>query len=751
MTFNTYFRLTSYATIAAAALAVFVAGGVSVWLGVAFAVVMVVAWQLEDKRWQLSERVALLVILLSIPIFYLDWRILTPLVLDEFAAPGDFARSPGSSGIARGSVEVAVLAHLIFFLSAVKLLQRKADRDWFFLYLISFFEVLLATGLTANPTILATLVLYLLCAVSTVIAFEIYKTRRKVTATQTRLLVPPDSKLFQKLPMRLWRRRYLETRRLALVSVGLLFFIVVLALPFFLIAPRTASSALKRGGSGVAGFIGFSDNVTLGEIGHLKGNDEIFMHVRIANASAAPPSQLRWRGVALDDFSGKAWKKSTIAEIGEKKESERGFFQIGTTEDINRVTIQTFFVEPVDTPVLFGAPRVVAVQGRLPFIRIDSEGSIQTRQHEQERVVYKVYSDTSEPDPNALRNDHLRYFVDSARYLERPRNIDPRIAELAAKVIDQANARNGYDAARAIESYLHDNYGYSLDLKASGPNPLSDFLFNVKAGHCEYFATAMAVMLRTQGVATRVVNGFLPGEYNAAAGAYTVRQSDAHSWVEVYFPRTNSWVTFDPTPPAGRVAKVRSGIAGALSKYSEALELMWFQYVVGYDKQEQRSLVTSVRNELVDLRRESGNAFERARAVLPSLLKPILIVLALLTALLLLALMAQRISRFGWRRGLRVWQSASAEEMTRIEFYERLLKALEKRGIKRETYQTPLEFAAWVGGSEAHAITNAYNRVRFGQGKLSETERTQIEKLLVRIEGNQMNNYHGGHRDDRLH
>src|SRR5439155_22085647 len=174
------------------------------------------------------------------------------------------------TGIAHGSIEVAVLAHLILFLSAVKLLQRKADRDWFFLYLISFFEVLLAAGLTASPAFLVTLVLYLLCALSTVVAFEIQKARRKVRAAQTRLLVPPDSTLFRRLPMRLWRRRYLETRRLPLVSLGLLVLIVALALPFFLIAPRTASSALKRGGNGFSGFIGFSDTVTLGEIGRLK-------------------------------------------------------------------------------------------------------------------------------------------------------------------------------------------------------------------------------------------------------------------------------------------------------------------------------------------------------------------------------------------------------------------------------------------------------------------------------------------------
>jgi hypothetical protein len=217
--------------------------------------------------------------------------------------------------------------------------------------------------------------------------------------------------------------------------------------------------------------------------------------------------------------------------------------------------------------------------------------------------------------------------------LELPANLDPRIATLTREVVKRSGAKNWYDASHAVESYLRENYGYSLDLKAGGPDPLSDFLFNVKQGHCEYFATAMAVMLRTQGIATRVVNGFLPGEYNEAAGAFTVRQSDAHSWVEVYFPQTNSWVTFDPTPPAGRVAKTRSGLAGMLSKYSEALELMWFQYVVGYDKDEQHSLVNSLRKQLVDFQRGSVNKFDQARVALPSLMKPITMAIGSLAGL----------------------------------------------------------------------------------------------------------------------
>src|SRR6185369_9307682 len=276
--------------------------------------------------------------------------------------------------------------------------------------------------------------------------------------------------------MRLWRRRYLETRRLPLVSLGLLILIGILALPFFLIAPRTASSALKRGGNGVSGFVGFSDNVTLGQIGELKQNDEIFMHVRVEGNEAMPPSGLHWRGIALDQFTGKGWKKSELAERSEKRESATGFFQLGTTEDAARVTKQTFFVEPVDTSILFGAPRVLAIQGRLPYLRVDSEGAVQTRPHDQERLAYKVYSDTSEPNAISLRADRLIYLVESERYLKLPDGFDPRIGNLAREVIRNARATNGYDQARAIENHLRTNYSYSLQMKAGGPDPLSDFL-----------------------------------------------------------------------------------------------------------------------------------------------------------------------------------------------------------------------------------------------------------------------------------
>src|ERR1051326_1497745 len=239
MNFLTYFRAFSYAMIGVAMLALVLAGGLDYVLAFVFLIVMIVSWRLEGSRWQVPERIGLGIVLLSIPLFYIDWH---------------FQKNMGEPVERLG---VTALAHLIVFLSAVKLLQAKKDRDWVFLYLISFFEVLLAAGLSFSPVFLGTLTLYLLCGLCAVTAFEIQKARRSVPVTETRLLVPPDSRVFKKSGLRSWRTT--EAARLPVVAVALLLLIFVLALPLFLIAPRSGAAALTRNGGPSPNFIGFSE------------------------------------------------------------------------------------------------------------------------------------------------------------------------------------------------------------------------------------------------------------------------------------------------------------------------------------------------------------------------------------------------------------------------------------------------------------------------------------------------------------
>ena len=151
---------------------------------------------------------------------------------------------------------VNALAHLILFLAAVKLLQVKKDRDWVFLYLISFFEVLLAAGLSFSPVFLGSLTLYLLCGLSTIIAFEIQKAKRTIAVSETHLLVPPDSRIFRNARRRV--KGNAEAHRLPLVAFLLLILIIVLAVPLFLVAPRSGAASLIRGGEALTNFIGYS-------------------------------------------------------------------------------------------------------------------------------------------------------------------------------------------------------------------------------------------------------------------------------------------------------------------------------------------------------------------------------------------------------------------------------------------------------------------------------------------------------------
>lgn len=738
MQFETFFRLSSYAMIAAGLLALLVAGGIGAWLAAVLVVVLVAAWKSEGSRWRLSERAGLAAVLLSLPLFYFDWKLQ--------------AAGWGGGDAARASV--GALAHFIIFLSLVKLWQAKADRDWLFLYLVSFFEVLLAAGLSLSPSFVASLAVYVFCAVATVVCFEIRRAQRGAPAYDTRFLFNERARLPRRMRGKVAPapKSRGEARRLVAVAVCLLALIFTLALPVFFFSPRLGrGGSMARAEGGLAGVVGFSDAVTLGEYGRLQQSSRVMMRVRVEDPYAARNLHLRWRGVALDEFDGRTWRRSSGEKVYQGR-NPRNFFQFGTAESVEQLTKQTFFIEPVDTPVLFIAPRAVAVSGQLPFVGRDSEGGLSTREHPQERITYRAFSDTREPPLDSLRRDNGPYTREAAaRYLQLPARLDPRIPELARGLVDGNGVDNRYDAARVFEQYFRQNFKYSLDTRGEGEDPLADFMFRARAGHCEYYSTSMVVMLRTVGIAARVVNGFQMGEYNDAADVFTVRQSDAHSWVEAYFPETDAWVTFDPTPGADRPFGANgAGPRGALAKYAEALEMFWIQYVADYDRQQQQQLAVSLRDRLGDYQRGGFRLFEQlsanvsawwertpalgaAAAAGPSVVRATPVVA--LAAALGLGLVV-----FGRRRGfrlggrLKVWRGARAGRSP-VKFYERMTRALEARGLRRAAEQTPLEFASTLDAPEAVLLTRAYNRVRFGAHHLTATEAARVEEWLRKIEG----------------
>src|SRR5919205_1024882 len=183
MSFESFFRACSYAMVACGVLALAVSGGVGPVLALAFAAVLALSWRLSETRWQLSERAGMVVVQLALPAFYLDWS---------------FQREGAADAATQVYAGVSALVHFTLLLSSIKLLQVKSDRDWLFLYLISFFEVLLAAGLSASPTFLASLCVYVFCALLAVVCFEMRKARRTVPESQSRLLVANDPKFLRR-------------------------------------------------------------------------------------------------------------------------------------------------------------------------------------------------------------------------------------------------------------------------------------------------------------------------------------------------------------------------------------------------------------------------------------------------------------------------------------------------------------------------------------------------------------------------
>jgi len=339
-------------------------------------------------------------------------------------------------------------------------------------------------------------------------------------------------------------------------------------------------------------------------------------------------------------------------------------------------------------------------------------------------VRYEGVSNLPIVPPPQLRKAPLVYpeqITDT--YLELP-PIDPRIRKLAEEIT--AGSQNAYDKAANIERYLITRYAYTLDL--TGPradDPLANFLFVRRAGHCEYFASALTVMLRAIGIPARYVTGFLPGEFNDLAGDYIVRQSDAHTWVEVYFP-SYGWITFDPTPPGNGK---QGGLFDRFTLYWDWFQSTWSEWIVNYDFSHQITLGQNVqqssRNWGESARQYFRQKQEQAMQVLlvldrrieasPYFLPGILVFLvALLFYLRGRSMIGYLVARWSLRarRGGDLTAPLAALE------YREMLRLLAKCGWQKAPSQTPLEFAAAIPIADLAApvaqLTELYQSARFG-------------------------------------
>jgi transglutaminase-like putative cysteine protease len=507
--------------------------------------------------------------------------------------------------------------------------------------------------------------------------------------------------------------------RLALAAALATAAVLVLAAGLFFLLPRTAESARRhlRGARGP----GFSSQVALGGTSRLRTSSRAVMHVRVFGDL---PRDVKWRGMALTEFDGRVWRAAPD-ERSERIAVVDGEAVLTGGPAVGRRVNYQVDLETAASGVLFFAGTPLRVAVRAPALWRTATGNYRV-DAAADGSRYDVYSVFDEavvgPAP------------ESRRYLQLPA-LDARIPELAARLT--SGAATAYGRARALEAGLQREYSYTEDPPKRSPrDPLADFLFERRAGHCEYFASAMAIMLRTLGIPARVVTGFQSGVWNPISELHVVRLSDAHSWVEAWI-EDRGWTPFDPTPPAAAPA---AGLAAKLALYLDAAETFWNEWVAGYDVNRQGLLANNL--ELAARRAggrwldQGGGAGLRWGRRIALWLReyggrvawPIL-------ALVAAALMAKPAWRLlHTRRRVRRARLGRAQAGDATLLYRRMLDLMRRRGCQKPDWFTPREFAASLPPSGARLLvdefTAAYQAARFG-GRMEEAAR--LPALLDRL------------------
>ena len=593
-----------------------------------------------------------------------------------------------------------VFTHLLVFLLLIKLYTRRTPRDARDIAFIAFFMLVAVSPVTTSLVFLALFVVFLV--VGTWLLMLRHMLSEADNATAEALPVRPVTVL---------KRDLLGLSLAASVAT------VVATALLFVIIPRIGQAALPLRASGSRMVSGFSERVHLGAFGEIEADTTVVMRVHLTDFTGSGPPEtlpaLRWRGVAFDHFDGRTWTvgRSTL-KLTLRRQQPVAFpvhqFYGGA------VLTQEIFLDPLATDLIFGAARVLRLLARSEFVTVDDLGNVAVPAAPA-RLHYTVESEPEVGDPRRADIADARQPRDprwQARYTQLP-PVSARLAALAREVT--AGSADDWEAAQRLNAWLGRELTYTRVLeRATSLDPLDEFLFVRRAGNCEYFAAALAVMLRSLAIPARVVNGFQRGEWNPYGRYYMVRLRDAHSWVEV-FVNGAGWVTLDPSPRTGIEL---APVAASTALWLDAARMSWYRYVIGFGLHDQLTAADTVR-------RTAGTW--SAMLVSPprwrDIPRPALagIALVVLAAVML-----------GWRRA----RAAGGGGRVPL-FYARALRILARRGLTPEPGETAREFARRTAADAWSAplarLTGPYERVRFGGAALTPAETAEVEAALAAL------------------
>ena len=472
----------------------------------------------------------------------------------------------------------------------------------------------------------------------------------------------------------------------------------------------------SQSGDGVVDFApdaypGFSDVVDLRARGHL--SSQVAFRVR------APQAAL-WRAEAFDTFNGTQWTISDhtteplVTQWGEAPNAVVLPSDLaGTIGPVPTVHVtQTFYIDTPQPNVLFAAAVPEQIYFPAGGLQADHFGSIRSPVLLDSGLIYSVVSEIPVTDARTLRLANPQDMSSvNPDYLQLPSELPTRVGDLTRSIT--AGLTTEYDRVQAVQSWIHRNTKYDLDVPRdpAGVDAVDHFLFVTRTGFCEQIASSLAVMLRTIGIPTRLVTGYGPGERNPLTGYFEVRQSDAHAWVEVYYPGVG-WVPYDPT----------FGVPEAAPHPSSRFIGGEVLAAVG------RFLATAVPQPVKDLLRNAGHGIGVVWAGLHGIGTPLIIGVL---ALLLWALVVRR------RRRSRLPTQPLA-----LGAYLDLTRVLASRGHPLVEHVTPREYLRRVSAdpaieravvAEAEVVVATLERDRFSGRPAADADLARSRAAVTRV------------------
>lgn len=565
---------------------------------------------------------------------------------------------------------------------------------------------------------------------------------------------------------------------------------ITLGILVFLFFPRAEAPSLmmRMGAPQQSAMTGFSERVSLDQVARITQNQEIVAYVGVKeNGQSLRSEDLYLRGMTLDLYTGQGtrrdgmmswqWVRSDrLWEAGPNLRAQAGK-QLQFRESSGRRIVQHIVLRPTGTATLFAMDGAYAIEPsheiNLHFFPLDN--TIRSFDIPKSQLQYDVISDGQTPTAIAeepqlppewmARPSGRRGFGGTDMGGPRVSRIDPSIAEYALRsdvsgtdakgaLADQRGKNPGpnpLDAqiAANITRHFHSQFKYTLDLsdntRSRQEDPIVNFLYKSRRGHCEYFAGAMTLLCQSMGMQARMVIGFRAGpeDYSDIGDYYVVRQSHAHAWVEVL--TVDGWTRFDPTSGTEYFSqRHRNAWLRSVSDFFNFLQYKWATSIVTYSNDNRLSVWQNIESAFTgsleggsslaswfkDFFRSDQVYLLSSRLLVAAIAGSILILLA---AIAIFILEKRRLYRRAHRIGLSALPSDEQLRLARkLGFYDELIRLLARQHIHRPADMTPREFARSLSFLPAEAygdicdLTDIYYGVRYGDHELRQGQRRRL-------------------------